>query len=85
MAIVNCKECGKEISDMAQTCPHCGVVLKKDTYTKEILTAKKVAIFLITILILVVIYFFITGYWIPNHTYYKLVNGEHVKEFRLFK
>jgi len=24
MALVNCKECGKEVSDKAKTCPHCG-------------------------------------------------------------
>lgn len=24
MALINCKECSKEISDKAQTCPHCG-------------------------------------------------------------
>ena len=24
MALINCKECGKEISDGAITCPHCG-------------------------------------------------------------
>ena len=85
MAIVNCKECGKEISDMAQTCPHCGVVIKKDTYTKEISTAKKVAIFFITVLILIIGYFFITGYWIPSHTHPELVNGKYVTEFRLFE
>jgi hypothetical protein len=24
MALINCAECGKEISSQAQTCPHCG-------------------------------------------------------------
>ncbi|MBE6650700.1 MAG: zinc ribbon domain-containing protein [Ruminococcaceae bacterium] len=24
MAIINCKECGKEISDKARKCTHCG-------------------------------------------------------------
>lgn len=24
MALINCKECGKEISDQAKACPHCG-------------------------------------------------------------
>jgi len=24
MAMVKCKECGKEISDTAKACPHCG-------------------------------------------------------------
>lgn len=25
MALVNCKECGKEVSDKAASCPHCGI------------------------------------------------------------
>lgn len=25
MALIKCKECGKEISDKASTCPHCGI------------------------------------------------------------
>ncbi len=25
MALINCKECGKEVSNMAEICPHCGV------------------------------------------------------------
>ena len=29
MALINCKECGKEISDMAKMCPHCGCLIKK--------------------------------------------------------
>lgn len=29
MALINCPECGKEISDQATTCPHCGVTLKQ--------------------------------------------------------
>ncbi|WP_169975835.1 zinc ribbon domain-containing protein [Campylobacter sp. RM16191] len=31
MALVNCKECGAEISSEAKTCPSCGIVLKKPT------------------------------------------------------
>ncbi len=29
MALINCNECGKEISDRAKACPHCGMPLKK--------------------------------------------------------
>lgn len=29
MALVKCKECGKEISDKATTCIHCGYPVKK--------------------------------------------------------
>ncbi len=27
MAIINCPECGKDISDKATSCPHCGVTI----------------------------------------------------------
>ncbi len=30
MALISCPECGKEISDQAVTCPHCGYGLKKE-------------------------------------------------------
>ena len=29
MALVKCKECGKEISTKADKCPHCGAPIKK--------------------------------------------------------
>lgn len=29
MALINCPECGKEISDKAVSCPNCGAVVKK--------------------------------------------------------
>lgn len=28
MALINCPECGREVSDTAKTCPHCGCALK---------------------------------------------------------
>ena len=28
MSLIKCKECGKEISDLAANCPHCGAPLK---------------------------------------------------------
>lgn len=31
MALIKCKECGKEISDKAEICPNCGNVLKEKT------------------------------------------------------
>lgn len=30
MALITCKECGKEVSDTATSCPHCGCVLKQE-------------------------------------------------------
>ena len=31
MALINCPECKKEISDKAQTCPHCGFPVKNES------------------------------------------------------
>lgn len=31
MALIKCKECGKEISNKAKSCPNCGLVIKKQT------------------------------------------------------
>lgn len=31
MSIITCPECGKDISDQAEACPHCGFPLKKTT------------------------------------------------------
>jgi len=31
MALIKCKECGKEISDKAESCPNCGNVIKERT------------------------------------------------------
>ena len=33
MALINCPECGKEVSDKAGTCPNCGYPLKKNKGT----------------------------------------------------
>lgn len=31
MALIKCPECGKEFSDTANACPHCGYVMKENT------------------------------------------------------
>lgn len=31
MAMINCPECGKEISDQANNCPNCGYVINKSS------------------------------------------------------
>lgn len=36
MALIKCSECGKEISDKAETCPNCGCPVKKQPYTVKI-------------------------------------------------
>jgi uncharacterized OB-fold protein len=30
MALIKCPECGKQISDKAEVCPHCGVEARKE-------------------------------------------------------
>jgi hypothetical protein len=35
MAMVHCRECGKNISDSATSCPHCGAKQKHSSSTKE--------------------------------------------------
>lgn len=37
MALINCPECGKSISDKAETCPECGSPVKeKSAFTKNL-------------------------------------------------
>ena len=57
MALINCPECGKEISNMAKTCPHCGVSLcncqkarKKTNWPKIIIIFSAVVLILAIIL-----------------------------------
>ncbi|MFW6341374.1 MAG: hypothetical protein ACOC0Q_10935 [Wenzhouxiangella sp.] len=33
MALVKCKECKKEVSNKAETCPHCGAAVKEEVST----------------------------------------------------
>ncbi len=35
MALINCKECGKEISDKAEMCPNCGYRLKTEVKERK--------------------------------------------------
>ena len=35
MALINCPECGKQISDKAEKCIHCGHQMKEQKVTKE--------------------------------------------------
>lgn len=34
MALINCPECGREISEKATSCPHCGIPLGKKKFCK---------------------------------------------------
>lgn len=35
MAIIQCSECGKEISDKADTCPYCGCKSKRTEWIEK--------------------------------------------------
>ena len=41
MALTNCPECGKEISDSVKKCPHCGKKIK-DNKIKEFIFKHKI-------------------------------------------
>lgn len=36
MALINCPECNREISDNAKSCPHCGYSIKKEQTKTEL-------------------------------------------------
>lgn len=36
MSLINCPECGKEISDKAESCPNCGTPMKEKNQTVNI-------------------------------------------------
>lgn len=59
MALIKCKECGKEISDQATTCPNCGA--KTETANKK-QEQNTYFIFAIISMIITVIAFFINPY-----------------------
>lgn len=56
MALIKCPECGKEISDNAENCPHCGYPIKPKTPfdKKRIAGIAGVAIIALVIIIIVV-------------------------------
>lgn len=53
MALIKCPECGKEISDAVQICPHCGFPIKNH---------KKISGKLIGIIVVIVIFIAIVGF-----------------------
>lgn len=34
MTLIKCPECGKDVSTAAESCPHCGFPIKKESSTK---------------------------------------------------
>lgn len=54
MALIKCSECGKEMSDKATTCPHCGA-------RHETGNAKVIRIILGIIILIISLYFLLSG------------------------
>lgn len=42
MALIKCPECGKEISDMSETCIHCGYPLKKEKKAVVVVNGREI-------------------------------------------
>lgn len=40
MALINCPECGKEISDSVKKCPHCGKKIKDNPFKQFVFKHK---------------------------------------------
>ncbi|MFZ5940279.1 MAG: zinc ribbon domain-containing protein [Bacteroidota bacterium] len=62
MALINCPECNKEVSNSAKTCPHCGfeliVPIKNKPYSTEIKSKKSngcIGLLILGVLIFIII------------------------------
>lgn len=56
MALTKCKECGKEVSTDAKTCPHCGKEIKKTSiWTKKFSSCGCLAVILLIIIVYAII------------------------------
>ena len=55
MALMKCKECGKEISSKAEFCPHCGFVYKKGKGTKKVVFTTIITVFSIIIVLILIL------------------------------
>ncbi len=49
MPLINCPDCGKEISDIAPACPNCGRPIKKTPQPTTIIKGQKEGCFLQTL------------------------------------
>lgn len=82
MALINCPECGKEISDEAKTCPNCGKPLRKPKEKKKI-NKKAVIIISAIIVIGIIVVVGISNYRnTPDYVmkqYVKAVNNQDQK------
>lgn len=77
MALIKCKECGKEVSSTAKVCPHCG---KKDPAVAELSEKTMGIIWIISIVIVLCLFKSCFGGPKPDSEYYQCLdycNGYH--------
>jgi hypothetical protein len=53
MALINCSECAKEVSDKAATCPNCGVSINRQEKQRKKISQKTKTIFIILSVVVV--------------------------------
>lgn len=70
MALIKCKNCGKEISSKAKSCPNCGcpVELKGSDVTNESKSKSLVFIYLFIIVSIIITIFFLANREDPPYT-----------------
>lgn len=66
MALINCPECGKEISDSSEKCIHCGYPLKPIMHEKKVKPKKKKEIIIGVIVTAIVIPVILIAFFIEN-------------------
>lgn len=64
MALIKCKECGKEMSDTAEVCPHCGFKYQRTKVvnkSNQIRTGSIVSLISCSILLIIIMVLYFTG------------------------
>lgn len=56
MALINCPECGKNISDTSENCIHCGYPIKKSKKINKKINKKIVGLLIIVALVLIAVF-----------------------------
>lgn len=75
MALINCRECGKQISDMATNCIHCGCPIEKqeeiNTTPQEKEPTIKIRTIVSMIIFIITIVYVLTNVFIGNKVQYE--------------
>lgn len=87
MALINCPECGKEISDSVKKCPHCGKKIKDNPFKQFIFKHKILfGLFIIFCVLATGIGVYIgTHEFLSYEEYAVLTALDHVKDSSAYK